>query len=179
MPPTSCRKTRTSRLKPIYAGSYVDTLTKAVTATKAGQGPALAVTLAVDAYSLVDDELIVPFDSVASERRGPGLARTVSTRRSCATGRSAAICWGVPFQRSTIVMYWNKDAFREAGLDPEHAPATWEELADDRCQGDEARGRPGDALGHPGARHRFHLLAVPGLRRPGRGGTGQRQRHEG
>src|SRR4051794_39615564 len=54
------------RVKPIYAGSYVDTLTKAVTATRAGQGPALAVTLAVDAYSLVDDELIVPFDTLAT-----------------------------------------------------------------------------------------------------------------
>ena len=27
--------------------------------------------------------------------------------------------WGIPFQRSTIVMYYNKDMFREAGLDPE------------------------------------------------------------
>lgn len=26
--------------------------------------------------------------------------------------------WGVPFQRSTIVLYYNKDIFEEAGLDP-------------------------------------------------------------
>jgi len=36
--------------------------------------------------------------------------------------------WGIPFQRSTPVMYWNKEAFAEAGLDPEHAPADWDEL---------------------------------------------------
>ncbi|MCK5622550.1 MAG: ABC transporter substrate-binding protein, partial [Alphaproteobacteria bacterium] len=36
--------------------------------------------------------------------------------------------WGIPFQRSTIVMYYNKDAFREAGLDPNKPPATWDEL---------------------------------------------------
>ena len=53
-------------VRPIYAGSYVDTLTKAVTATKAGQGPQMAVVLAVDAYSLVDDELILPFDTLAT-----------------------------------------------------------------------------------------------------------------
>jgi sn-glycerol 3-phosphate transport system substrate-binding protein len=35
--------------------------------------------------------------------------------------------WGVPFQRSTIVAYWNKEIFKEAGLDPEKPPATWEE----------------------------------------------------
>jgi hypothetical protein len=37
--------------------------------------------------------------------------------------------WGVPFQRSTIVLYWNKDLFKEAGLDPEKPPATWAEQA--------------------------------------------------
>jgi sn-glycerol 3-phosphate transport system substrate-binding protein len=38
--------------------------------------------------------------------------------------------WGIPFQRSTIVLYWNKEVFKAAGLDPEKAPATWaEELA--------------------------------------------------
>ena len=36
--------------------------------------------------------------------------------------------WGIPFQRSTIVMYYNKDAFRDAGLDPTQPPATWDEL---------------------------------------------------
>jgi sn-glycerol 3-phosphate transport system substrate-binding protein len=34
----------------------------------------------------------------------------------------------VPFQRSTPVMYYNKDAFAEAGLDPEKPPLTWDEL---------------------------------------------------
>jgi sn-glycerol 3-phosphate transport system substrate-binding protein len=33
----------------------------------------------------------------------------------------------VPFQRSTIVLYWNKEAFRTAGLDAEKAPASWAE----------------------------------------------------
>lgn len=34
----------------------------------------------------------------------------------------------MPFQRSTIVAYYNKDMFRAAGLDPEAPPANWEEL---------------------------------------------------
>jgi sn-glycerol 3-phosphate transport system substrate-binding protein len=37
--------------------------------------------------------------------------------------------WGIPFQRSTIVMYHNKDAFKDAGLDPNKPPATWDEMA--------------------------------------------------
>jgi len=39
--------------------------------------------------------------------------------------------WGIPFQRSTIVMFWNKDAFKAAGLDPDKAPDTWDELVAD------------------------------------------------
>jgi sn-glycerol 3-phosphate transport system substrate-binding protein len=36
----------------------------------------------------------------------------------------------VPFQRSTIVLYWNKDAFKEAGLDPEKGPANWDQMVE-------------------------------------------------
>ena len=36
--------------------------------------------------------------------------------------------WGVPFQRSTVVLYWNKELFKEAGLDPNKPPATWNEM---------------------------------------------------
>ena len=36
--------------------------------------------------------------------------------------------YSIPFQRSTMVLYYNKDAFTEVGLDPEKAPTTWEEL---------------------------------------------------
>ncbi len=114
-------------IKPVYAGGYVDTLTKAVTATKAGNGPQMALLLAVDAYSLVDDELIVPFDTKTRDNQAwldsfyPAFMRN---------GQIDGRIWGIPFQRSTIVLYWNKDAFREAGLDPERAPATWAEHAE-------------------------------------------------
>ncbi|HFD15898.1 MAG TPA: ABC transporter substrate-binding protein, partial [Rhodospirillales bacterium] len=45
-----------------------------------------------------------------------------------ANSRALGKTWGIPFQRSTIVMYYNKEAFREAGLDPEKPPQTWDEL---------------------------------------------------
>lgn len=114
-------------LDPVYAGSYVDTLTKAMTAARSGQAPALALTLAVDAYTLVDNDLLVPIDSVAEDAGDKAWLEgfyPAFLRNGQIDGHS----WGVPFQRSTIVMYWNKDAFREVGLDPEHAPASWEEM---------------------------------------------------
>ncbi len=112
-------------LKPVYAGSYTDTLTKVVTATKAGTGPQLAVLLSTDAFSLIDDELIVPFD---------GSPDNDAWLRSfypafMANGQINGRTWGVPFQRSTIVLYYNKAAFAEVGLDPEKPPTTWTEHA--------------------------------------------------
>lgn len=35
--------------------------------------------------------------------------------------------YGVPFQISSYVMYWNKDLFEKAGLDPETPPVTYDE----------------------------------------------------
>ena len=117
------------KVKPVYAGSYVDTLTKAVTATKAGQGSQMALVLAVDAYSLVDDELILPFDTLATSTEDkawlsgfyPAFMRN---------GQIDGHTWGIPFQRSTVVMFYNKAIFKEIGVDPEKGPATWEEHMD-------------------------------------------------
>ena len=33
-------------------------------------------------------------------------------------------------ERSTIVLFWNKDAFEAAGLDPETPPENWQEMAE-------------------------------------------------
>jgi multiple sugar transport system substrate-binding protein len=38
--------------------------------------------------------------------------------------------YGVPMNFTTLKLYWNKDMFREAGLDPEKPPTTWEEFGD-------------------------------------------------
>lgn len=117
------------KVKPVYAGSYVDTLTKAVTATKAGQGPQMALVLAVDAYSLVDDEMILPFDSIATSDADKAWLKSFYPA-FLANGTIDGHVWGVPFQRSTIVAYWNKDIFKASGLDPEKPPATWEETGE-------------------------------------------------
>ncbi len=117
------------KVKPVYAGSYVDTLTKAVTATKAGQGPQMALVLAVDAYSLVDDEMIVPFDSIATSDADKAWLKAFYPA-FLANGTIDGHVWGIPFQRSTIVAYWNKEIFKEIGLDPEKGPSTWEETGE-------------------------------------------------
>ncbi len=121
------------KVTPIYAGTYQDTLTKAQTALKAGSGPQMAVLLSTDTFSLIDDDLIVPLDTLAADAAGRDWLDSFYPA-FLQNGQIAGHTWGVPFQRSNIVLYWNKDAFRSAGLDPDHAPATWQEQADFAAQ---------------------------------------------
>jgi sn-glycerol 3-phosphate transport system substrate-binding protein len=116
------------KVTPIYAGTYQDTLTKAQTALKASAGPQMAVLLSTDAFSLIDDDLIVPFDTLARSDADQAWLRSFYPA-FMKNGEIDGHTWGVPFQRSTIVLYWSKAAFQDAGLDPEHPPNTWAEQA--------------------------------------------------
>ena len=67
--------------------------------------------------------LIVPVPMTDAEKKSyyPYIVETVT---------SGGQQWGVPVAFSTKSLYWNKDLFAAAGLDPEKAPATWaDELA--------------------------------------------------
>jgi sn-glycerol 3-phosphate transport system substrate-binding protein len=77
-------------------------------------------------FSLIDDDLIVPFDDVATSEADQAWMRSFYPA-FLKNGEVNGHTWGIPFQRSTIVLYWNKAAFQEAGLNPDHAPATWTE----------------------------------------------------
>lgn len=120
------REHPTIKVRPVHSGSYLETLSKAQTASRAGQGPHFAILLASDVFSLIDDDLIVPIEDLLSpgEKRDwlGGFFPTL-----LANSHAQGKIWSVPFQRSTVVLYWNKEAFRDAGLDPERPPATWDE----------------------------------------------------
>ena len=116
------------KVNAIYAGNYDDTRVRALSALKSGEPAQLSVMFSIDVYDLMEQDVIVPFSDVVStaEEKAwldsfyPGLM---------ANGTVDGKVWGVPFQRSTIVMYYNKDAFREVGLDPNQPPKTWDEMA--------------------------------------------------
>ena len=108
----------------IYSGNYDDTRVRALSAINSGDPAQLAVMFSIDAYDLIEQDLIVPFDDLVSDKAWldsfyPALM---------ANGKIEGKTWGIPFQRSTIVAYYNKDLFRAAGLDPEAPPASWDDL---------------------------------------------------
>ena len=112
---------------PIYAGNYNDTTTKALTAAKAGTPPAVAVLLATDVFTLIDEDVIDPIDDfIKTDEDKAWLDGFMPAYLKSA--QTEGHLWSVPFQRSTAVMYYNKQAFKEAGLDPEKYPVTWDEM---------------------------------------------------
>ena len=117
------------KVKPIYSGTYQDTITKALTAVKGGEPPVTSILLSTDMFTLIDEDAIVPFDEFVKTPDDQAWLKSFypAFMENSQTGGKT---WGIPFQRSTIVLYWNKEMFKEAGLDPNRAPANWKEMAD-------------------------------------------------
>jgi len=117
------------KVHPIYSGTYQDSITKALTAVKSNDAPAMSVLLSTDMYTLIDEDAIVPWDPLirTAEDRAWLQGFYPAFMENSQTGGKT---WGIPFQRSTIVLYYNKEMFKEAGLDPNHAPETWKEMAE-------------------------------------------------
>lgn len=113
----------------VYTGSYADTTTRAITAARGGNPPQLAILLSVDMFTMIDEDIVLPWDDFLTQEEIDtwiGGFYPSFMRNSQTDGKT----WGIPFQRSTPVLYWNKDAFAAAGLDPETPPATWDEMVE-------------------------------------------------
>ncbi|MGN6572990.1 MAG: extracellular solute-binding protein, partial [Pseudolabrys sp.] len=54
-------------VKTVYTGSYQDSIVKAMTAAKAGNAPDAAVLLSTDMFTLIDNELIEPVETIATK----------------------------------------------------------------------------------------------------------------
>ncbi|GAK26712.1 ABC transporter substrate-binding protein [Serratia liquefaciens] len=114
-------------IQPVYTGDYATTVTKALTAFRGGNAPQIAVIGDIEAYSLIDAGAILPVSDLADDQAGkawidgfyPAFIRKIQNK-----------VWGIPFQRSTVVLYWNKQAFQQAGLDGETPPANWQQVVD-------------------------------------------------
>ena len=112
-------------IEPVYSGTYKESLAKVLAANRAGTPPALAVLHAADMHALLDADAIMPF-----EARGSAGDHWLDDFEPAfmTNSRAGGKTWGIPFQRSTILLYWNKHAFKAAGLDPERPPQNWDEM---------------------------------------------------
>jgi len=115
-------------VEPVFAGNYADTLTKSLTAARGGQPPQVVVAAASDTFTLIDEDAVVPLEDVITDADKPWLDGFMAPFMS--NIKIDGKTWGVPFQRSVQVLLYNKDKFKEAGLNPDQGPANWDELVE-------------------------------------------------
>ncbi len=112
-----------------HKGSYEDTMIGALAAQRAGTGPNLVQVYEVGtAHMMAAKGAVRPAWQVLAEngeRLDPkAFLPAVGSYFSDNGGHLLAL----PFNVSTPILFYNKDAFRKAKLDPEQAPKTWYEM---------------------------------------------------
>ncbi|MFI7148615.1 ABC transporter substrate-binding protein [Nonomuraea sp. NPDC050022] len=114
------------RVQAIYQGKYNDALTKLRASIQSRQTPNLVQVFEIGTRLMVDTKAIVPFADLAQAGGfstgdlEPGIARYYTVG-----GKLQSL----PFNASAPLLFYNKDAFKEAGLDPNKPPTTLGEMA--------------------------------------------------
>ena len=116
------------KVTPVYKGSYPETMTAAIAAFRAGTPPHIVqVFEAGTATMMAAKGAVKPVYQLMADAGEPfdpqNYLPTVTGYYSTADGKMLSL----PFNSSTAIVYWNKDAFTKAGLDPEKPPKTWPE----------------------------------------------------
>jgi sn-glycerol 3-phosphate transport system substrate-binding protein len=118
------------KVVPTFKGTYDETLTGGIAAFRAGNAPHVMQVFEVGTATMMASRgAIVPVGKVMSDA---GYKFDPSVYISAVAGYYTAPngqMLSFPFNSSTPVFHYNKDAFKAAGLDPEKPPKTWPEVA--------------------------------------------------
>jgi sn-glycerol 3-phosphate transport system substrate-binding protein len=117
------------KVVPVFKGSYDESMTAAIAAFRSGNAPNILQVFEVGTATMMASKgAIVPVGKVmkdAGEKFDPsGYVPAVAGYYTAPSGQMLSF----PFNSSTTIFYYNKDAFKAAGLDPEKAPSTWPEV---------------------------------------------------
>ena len=116
------------KVTPVFKGSYDESMTAAIAAFRAGNAPHILQVFEVGTATMMASKgAIVPVGKVMSDagyKFDPkAYVPAVAGYYTAPNGQMLSF----PFNSSTTIGYYNKDAFKAAGLDPEKAPTTWPE----------------------------------------------------
>lgn len=118
------------KIVPTFKGSYDESMTAAIAAFRAGNAPHILQVFEVGtATMMASRQAIVPVGEVMKKA---GVTFDPNAYVPAVAGYYTAPngqMLSFPFNSSTTVFHYNKDAFKAAGLDPENPPKTWPEVA--------------------------------------------------
>ncbi|WP_198969782.1 sn-glycerol-3-phosphate ABC transporter substrate-binding protein UgpB [Xylophilus sp. ASV27] len=117
------------KVVPTYKGSYDESMTASIAAFRAGNAPHILQVFEVGtATMMASKSAIIPVGQVmkdAGEKFDPsGYISAVAGYYTAPNGQMLSF----PFNSSTTIFYFNKDAFKAAGLPTDKAPSTWPEV---------------------------------------------------
>ncbi|WP_196259860.1 sn-glycerol-3-phosphate ABC transporter substrate-binding protein UgpB [Pelagibacterium limicola] len=117
------------RIVPVYRGTYPETLTAAIAAFRANEQPAIVQVFEVGTGTMMAAQgAVYPVYQLMADHDKPfdpaDYLSSVVGYYSDTEGNILSL----PFNSSTPIMYYNKEIFEAAGLDPETPPATWAEM---------------------------------------------------
>ena len=124
------------KIVPVFKGTYDQTLAAGIAAYRSGDAPAILQVYEVGTATMMQaKKAIVPVYDVMKNAGVPfdekAFVPTVASYYSDAkTGHLVSM----PFNSSTPLLYYNRDAFKKAGLDPDTPPKTWPEVAADAAR---------------------------------------------
>lgn len=110
----------------VSMGQYEALSQKIMAAVAAGGPPDLAQCYEAWTANLVANGSIVPFDGFLEDSAGRALRADLVDVFASASEQGGKL-WSFPFNKSVRCLYYNRDHFREAGLDPDRPPRTWAE----------------------------------------------------
>lgn len=114
------------KIIPTYKGSYDESMTAAIAAFRAGNAPHILQVFEVGTATMMSSKgAIVPVGQIMSDagyKFDPkAYVPAVASYYTAPNGQMLSL----PFNSSTTIFYYNKDAFKAAGLNPDVAPSTW------------------------------------------------------
>lgn len=118
------------KVVPTFKGTYDESMTAAVAAFRSGNAPHILQVYEVGTATMMAAKgAIKPVGEVMTEGGAKfdtkAYIPAVAGYYTAPNGQMLSF----PFNSSTTIFYYNKDAFKAAGLDPEKAPTTWPEVA--------------------------------------------------
>lgn len=117
------------KIVPVYKGSYPETLTAAIAAFRAKEQPAIVQVFEVGTGTMMAAKgAVYPVYKLMADQ---GKTFDTSAYLGPVVGYYSdpqGNVLSLPFNSSTPILYYNKDVFAKAGLDPEVAPKTWAEV---------------------------------------------------
>lgn len=116
------------RVEEIHVGSYTAGAEKAQVAWAGGSPPNIVMLEQARNTTFIDQGLVLPLEPFIEADPTISLDDLVPSLREAFTYDRDGRLYGMPFNTSTPVNYYNMDLFSQVGLDPNIAPRTWDEI---------------------------------------------------